>query len=69
MPMMSCDVTMETLDLYRSHGYRARVRAVDGSQHSNWTSPNTRFSMDEGASPPLGLEHGFQPPFPPEALV
>uniref|UniRef100_A0A8C0AJ18 Interleukin 10 receptor subunit alpha n=1 Tax=Bos mutus grunniens TaxID=30521 RepID=A0A8C0AJ18_BOSMU len=36
MLMMSCDVTVETLDLY-----------LDGSQHSNWTSPNTRFSMDE----------------------
>ncbi|KAI4537759.1 hypothetical protein MG293_012622 [Ovis ammon polii] len=45
--VMSCDVTLETLDLYRSNGYRARVRAVDGSQHSNWTFPETRFSMDE----------------------
>ena len=67
--VMSCDVTLETLDLYRSNGYRARVRAVDGSQHSNWTFPETRFSMDEGASPPLGLERGFQAPFQPEALV
>ena len=64
--MLSCDLTMETLDLYHSNGYRARVRAVDKSQHSNWTSSNTRFSVDEGASPPLGLEHGL---FQPEALV
>ncbi|XP_047608136.1 interleukin-10 receptor subunit alpha [Phacochoerus africanus] len=45
--MLSCDLTMETLDLYHSNGYRARVRAVDKSQHSNWTSSNTRFSVDE----------------------
>uniref|UniRef100_A0A8C3YET3 Interleukin-10 receptor subunit alpha n=1 Tax=Catagonus wagneri TaxID=51154 RepID=A0A8C3YET3_9CETA len=45
--MLSCDLTMETLNLYHSNGYRARVRAVDKGQHSNWTSPNTRFSVDE----------------------
>ncbi|XP_058401113.1 interleukin-10 receptor subunit alpha isoform X3 [Diceros bicornis minor] len=45
--VLSCDLTMVTLDLYRSNGYRARVRAVDGSQHSNWTITNTRFSVDE----------------------
>uniref|UniRef100_A0A8C0DAR6 Interleukin-10 receptor subunit alpha n=1 Tax=Balaenoptera musculus TaxID=9771 RepID=A0A8C0DAR6_BALMU len=45
--VLSCDLTMQTLDLYHSNGYRARVRAVDGGQHSNWTSPNTRFSVDE----------------------
>ena len=50
---------MVTLDLYHSDGYRAKVRAVDGSQHSTWTLSNTRFTVDEGAFPCLGLEHGF----------
>ncbi|XP_053451443.1 interleukin-10 receptor subunit alpha [Nycticebus coucang] len=44
---LSCDLTMVTLDLYHSNGYRAKVRAVDGSRHSNWTFTNTRFSVDE----------------------
>ncbi|XP_019571758.2 interleukin-10 receptor subunit alpha isoform X2 [Rhinolophus sinicus] len=45
--MLSCDLTMVTLDLYHNNGYRAKVRAVDGNQHSNWTSTSTRFSKDE----------------------
>ncbi|XP_057603364.1 interleukin-10 receptor subunit alpha [Hippopotamus amphibius kiboko] len=45
--VLFCDLTLETLDLYHSNGYRARVRAVDGNRHSNWTYPITRFSMDE----------------------
>lgn len=57
--MLSCDLTMVTLDLYHNNGYRAKVRAVDGNQHSNWTSTSTRFSKDEGTFPALGLEHGF----------
>lgn len=44
---LSCDLTMFTLDLYHSYGYWARVRAVDGSQYSNWTSTRTRFTVDE----------------------
>ncbi|KAI4074360.1 interleukin 10 receptor subunit alpha [Homo sapiens] len=44
---LSYDLTAVTLDLYHSNGYRARVRAVDGSRHSNWTVTNTRFSVDE----------------------
>nr|XP_014711063.1 interleukin-10 receptor subunit alpha isoform X1 [Equus asinus] len=44
---LSCDLTMVTLDLYHSDGYRAKVRAVDGSQHSTWTLSNTRFTVDE----------------------
>ncbi|KAL2807342.1 interleukin-10 receptor subunit alpha precursor, partial [Daubentonia madagascariensis] len=44
---LSCDLTTVTLDLYHSNGYRAKVRAVDGSRHSNWTFANTRFSVDE----------------------
>ncbi|XP_010951782.2 interleukin-10 receptor subunit alpha isoform X1 [Camelus dromedarius] len=46
-PMLSCDLTMATLDLYHSSGYLAKVRAVNGSQCSNWTHPKTRFTMDE----------------------
>ncbi|KAB1254927.1 Interleukin-10 receptor subunit alpha [Camelus dromedarius] len=46
-PMLSCDLTMATLDLYHSSGYLAKVRAVNGSQCSNWTHPQTRFTMDE----------------------
>lgn len=65
--MLSCDLTMVTLDLYHNDGYRAKVRAVDRGQHSNWTLSSTRFSVDEGAFPPLGLEHGFWGPFRPEA--
>uniref|UniRef100_U3FRQ1 Interleukin-10 receptor subunit alpha n=1 Tax=Callithrix jacchus TaxID=9483 RepID=U3FRQ1_CALJA len=45
--MLSCDLTAVTLDLYHSSGYRARVRAVNSTQHSNWTVTNTRFSVDE----------------------
>ncbi|XP_054448308.1 interleukin-10 receptor subunit alpha [Pteronotus mesoamericanus] len=45
--VLSCDLTMVTLDLYRSSGYRAKVRAVDGRKHSNWTITRTRFSLDE----------------------
>ncbi|KAM6158603.1 interleukin-10 receptor subunit alpha [Rhynchocyon petersi] len=44
---LSCDLTEETQNLYWNNGYRARVRAVDGSQRSNWTNTNTRFSLDE----------------------
>ncbi|XP_047371710.1 interleukin-10 receptor subunit alpha isoform X1 [Sciurus carolinensis] len=43
----SCDLTTATLDLYHNNGYRAKVRAVDGSRHSNWTSTQSRFSVDE----------------------
>ncbi|XP_012629095.2 interleukin-10 receptor subunit alpha isoform X1 [Microcebus murinus] len=43
---LSCDLTTATLDLYHSNGYRAKVRAVDGSRHSNWTFA-TRFTVDE----------------------
>nr|XP_003418292.1 interleukin-10 receptor subunit alpha [Loxodonta africana] len=43
----SCDLTAVTLDLYHNNGYRAKVRAVDGSRHSNWTTSSTRFSVDE----------------------
>lgn len=57
----SCDLTVATLDLYHSNGYRAKVRAVDGGQRSNWTFTKTRFSLDEGASP-RGLELGFGVP-------
>lgn len=49
--MLSCDLTMVTLDLYHNNGYRAKVRAVDRGQRSNWTLSSTRFSMDEGAFP------------------
>ncbi|XP_024903242.1 interleukin-10 receptor subunit alpha [Pteropus alecto] len=45
--LLSCDLTMATLDLYHNYGYRAKVRAVDGSRHSNWTITRTRFSIDE----------------------
>nr|XP_004667387.2 interleukin-10 receptor subunit alpha [Jaculus jaculus] len=45
--VLSCDLTLFTLDLYRSFGYWARVRAMEGSQHSNWTITKTRFTMDE----------------------
>lgn len=65
---LSCDLTTSTLDLYHSSGYRARVRAVDNSQYSNWTITETRFTVDEGALPLPGLEHGllgqFQPGTP-----
>ncbi|XP_012510915.1 PREDICTED: interleukin-10 receptor subunit alpha isoform X2 [Propithecus coquereli] len=44
---LSCDLTTVTLDLYHNNGYRAKVRAVDGSRHSNWTFANTRFTVDE----------------------
>ncbi|XP_045412341.1 interleukin-10 receptor subunit alpha [Lemur catta] len=44
---LSCDLTTVTLDLYHNNGYRAKVRAVDGSRHSNWTFASTRFTMDE----------------------
>ncbi|XP_039085264.1 interleukin-10 receptor subunit alpha isoform X1 [Hyaena hyaena] len=43
----SCDLTSVTLDLYHDNSYKARVRAVDGNQYSNWTNTNTRFSTDE----------------------
>lgn len=56
---MSCDLTAFTLDLYRSYGYRARVRAVENSQYSNWTITDTRFTVDEGALPLLDLEYGL----------
>ncbi|KFO31088.1 interleukin-10 receptor subunit alpha [Fukomys damarensis] len=46
-PELCCDVTMYTLHLYRSNGYRAKVRTVDGSRFSNWTLANTRFSVDD----------------------
>lgn len=45
--MLSCDLTMATLDLYRNNGYLVKVRAVDGSQKSNWTGASTRFTIDE----------------------
>ncbi|KAH0519558.1 Interleukin-10 receptor subunit alpha, partial [Microtus ochrogaster] len=43
----SCDLTKFTLDLYRSRGYLARVRAVDNNKYSNWTITETRFTVDE----------------------
>ncbi|XP_075404893.1 interleukin-10 receptor subunit alpha [Tenrec ecaudatus] len=45
----SCDLTEHTLDLYHleTAGYLVKVRAVDGSRCSNWTSSNTRFTMDD----------------------
>ncbi|XP_006833930.1 PREDICTED: interleukin-10 receptor subunit alpha [Chrysochloris asiatica] len=43
----SCDLTAVTLDLYHGTIYRVKVRAVDGSQRSNWTLYNTRFSVEE----------------------
>ncbi|KAM6173890.1 interleukin-10 receptor subunit alpha [Erethizon dorsatum] len=46
-PALCCDVTKVTLDLYSTNGYRAKVRAVDGSRYSNWTLANTRLSVDE----------------------
>lgn len=67
--MLSCDLTVATLDLYHSSGYRAKVRAADGSQYSNWTTTQTRFSVDEGAFLSLGLENGCWGPFQPEARV
>ncbi|XP_003472851.1 interleukin-10 receptor subunit alpha [Cavia porcellus] len=44
---LCCDITKFTLDLYQTNGYRAKVRAVHGSQYSNWTFANTRLSVDE----------------------
>ncbi|XP_027627803.1 interleukin-10 receptor subunit alpha isoform X2 [Tupaia chinensis] len=44
---LSCDLTMMTLDLYHSNGYRAKVRAGDGSRQSNWTALGIRFTVDE----------------------
>ncbi|XP_038180209.1 interleukin-10 receptor subunit alpha isoform X2 [Arvicola amphibius] len=43
----SCDLTKFTLDLYRSRGYLARVRAVDNNKYSDWTVTETRFTVDE----------------------
>ncbi|KAM9659655.1 interleukin-10 receptor subunit alpha [Trichechus inunguis] len=43
----SCDITAVTLGLYHNNGYRAKVRAVDGSRRSNWTISDTRFTRDE----------------------
>lgn len=60
---------MVTLDLYHNNGYRAKVRTVDGNQYSNWTYTNTRFSVDEGAFPPMHLEDGFGGSFLPETLI
>ncbi|XP_062949399.1 interleukin-10 receptor subunit alpha [Cynocephalus volans] len=74
----SCDLTTVTLDLYHSNGYRAKVRAVDGIQHSNWTLASTRFSRDEVTltvgSVKLEMQNGFifgtiQPPRPKMAPV
>ncbi|CAK7318583.1 Interleukin-10 receptor subunit alpha [Vulpes lagopus] len=71
--VLFCDLTMVTLDLYHNNGYRAKVRAVDGNQSSNWTFTNTRFSMDEVnltvGSVKLEVENGIilgkiQPPRP-----
>ncbi|KAM5224788.1 interleukin-10 receptor subunit alpha [Hipposideros larvatus] len=45
--VLSCDLTMATLNLYHNNGYLVKVRAVNGSQHSNWTSARTRFTKDE----------------------
>ncbi|XP_042538837.1 interleukin-10 receptor subunit alpha [Dipodomys spectabilis] len=73
---LSCDITMATLDLYHNNGYRAKVRAVDGHQLSNWTPASPRFTMDEVVltvgSVKLelgnGLIHGTIQPFrPPRA--
>lgn len=58
----SCDLTKFTLDLYRSRGYLARVRAVDNNEYSNWTVTETRFTVDEGTLPLLDLEHGLLGP-------
>ncbi|XP_073095813.1 interleukin-10 receptor subunit alpha isoform X1 [Manis javanica] len=71
--VLSCDLTVATLDLYHSSGYRAKVRAADGSQYSNWTTTQTRFSVDEVTltvgSVTLKKHNGFllgtiQPPRP-----
>ncbi|KAG8522234.1 Interleukin-10 receptor subunit alpha [Galemys pyrenaicus] len=45
--MLSCDLTMATLDLYHRCYYIAKVRAVDGGQRSNWTVNSTHFSINE----------------------
>ncbi|XP_007934676.1 interleukin-10 receptor subunit alpha [Orycteropus afer afer] len=72
-PKPCCDLTAVTLDLYHNNGYWAKVRAVDGSRHSNWTSTETRFSIDEViltvGSVTLEVHNGFilgtiQPPRP-----
>ncbi|KAM8818376.1 interleukin-10 receptor subunit alpha [Rhynchonycteris naso] len=77
IPILSCDLTMETRRLYRNNGYLARVRAVDGSRQSNWTNAKTRFSIDDVTltvgSVKLELHNGFilgkiQPPRPKLAL-
>lgn len=72
-PGLSCDITMATLDLYRSNGYRAKVRAVHGGQRSNWTVAKTRFTKDDVSlmvgSVELDIQDGLvlgkiQPPRP-----
>ncbi|XP_046926960.1 interleukin-10 receptor subunit alpha isoform X1 [Lynx rufus] len=45
--VLSCDLTIMTLDLYHDNSYKARVRAMAGNRYSNWTNTNTRFSLDE----------------------
>lgn len=65
-PVPSCDVTNATLNLYHNHGYLAKVRAVDGNQHSNWSSSGSRFTKHEGAFPAPGLRRGFGVPFSPK---
>ncbi|XP_066101869.1 interleukin-10 receptor subunit alpha [Saccopteryx bilineata] len=72
-PVLSCDLTMETQHLYQNSGYKAKVRAVDGSRQSNWTKCMTRFTRDDVTltvgSVKLELRNGFilgkiQPPRP-----
>ncbi|KAM5245995.1 interleukin-10 receptor subunit alpha [Ctenodactylus gundi] len=44
---LCCDLTNDTLDLYHNNGYLVKVRAVDGSQYSDWTRASRRLSLDE----------------------
>lgn len=59
-PVPACDLTMATLDLYHSNGYKAKVRAVDGGRRSNWTVTKTRFSRDEVSLTVGSLELEFR---------
>ncbi|XP_004452974.2 interleukin-10 receptor subunit alpha [Dasypus novemcinctus] len=43
---LSCDLSMVTQELYHNDGYRVKVRAVDGSRRSNWTT-TIRFTYDD----------------------
>ncbi|CAK6448730.1 unnamed protein product [Pipistrellus nathusii] len=62
-PVLSCDLTMATLDLYDLKEYNARVQAVDGGRRSDWTVTQTRFSMEDVSltvgSVELEIQDGF----------